>query len=244
MAFYKTSWMMMKGNNINIYASKLADCCNMNQYKSPKDLIKEYHSIKNKDNSYKSLEEKVEEKVKKFDSVEKIQFESIIKSDCKDAVEVQKKIKHVKENTDLCKDPEITRFIEKTLYTSQGNKEEDTIREKFAVENKREYSTKGGFVTSKIPIFITGNIKVNVGGRHDGMDQDGNLIEIKNRMNKFLGVMLYEKVQIHAYMFIFEKDEATLIENYMGEVREHVVQFDDDFWEEVKESLKKFIKAL
>eukprot|EP00798_Chlamydomonas_sp_ICE-L_P028863 gene28863-32051_t len=50
-------------------------------------------------------------------------------------------------------------------------------------------------------------------------------------MNRFLGVPLYELVQIHAYMIIFGAKQSIHVENYMGETRETIIPFDEEFWD-------------
>lgn len=237
-----TKWMNVFHKDVHIYASKLATCCGMNMYEKQADLITEFAALLHKDASYKTFEEKVDAKITSLETNQREEIHNILTVECKDAVQVNEQIKNIKSKIS---DPDILRFVEKKLYTDQGIKEEDKIREKVQIIKKVVYEKNNKFATSKIPIITTQHgIKVYIGGRHDGIDQNGNLIEIKNRMKRFLGVPKYELVQIHAYMFIFQKTRATIIENYLGDVQEHIVEFDDEFWKSVKSELALFIDKL
>jgi len=68
--------------------------------------------------------------------------------------------------------------------------------------------------------------------------------KIKTRSYKFLGVREYERVQVHAYMHIFETRQAELVESYNGETRTHAVPFDDAFWTGVKESVYTLVREI
>jgi hypothetical protein len=86
--------------------------------------------------------------------------------------------------------------------------------------------------------------ELHLGGRLDGLrrDADGGLtiVEIKTRVNRLLGVPTYERVQIHAYMFIHGTRRGRLVENFKSRVVEHVVDFDDVFWAGVTAALGEF----
>lgn len=233
-----TKWMCIRKNNIKIYASSLAIFCNMNKYEDRNEIIKKIKAIVQNDNTFKTKEEKAIEKVESTDDKK---LKNIMKIECANISEVKENIKQVKECTD---DIDVIRVFEKKFYTELGIKEEDNVREKTNTIMNKKYEKTDTFVTSKRPIITVGKYRIFVGGRHDGMDDDGNLIEIKNRINELLGVTLYDKVQIHAYMYIFEKRNATLIENYGSIMERHEIDFDDDFWKEIKAELKVFVSLL
>jgi hypothetical protein len=90
-----------------------------------------------------------------------------------------------------------------------------------------------------------------IDGRIDGL-QDGEIVEIKHRKRGFFKIVpLYELMQLHAYMFLLGKNEATLIqcirkENYTGS-HANVIYFSSSFWHSTVLQLKKcllFIKML
>ena len=79
-------------------------------------------------------------------------------------------------------------------------------------------------------------IKFKLFGRLDGIVED-KVLESKNRRSRFLGVPEYERIQLHAYMFLTDTTSSVLIENLNGVQREHEVMFDHEFWNEIMESL-------
>lgn len=84
-----------------------------------------------------------------------------------------------------------------------------------------------------------------VGGRVDGITQDGVLIEVKNRQRRlFHSVPLYEKVQVHAYMLLTGLDKCEIIECLGLENEKHSLEFDADFWQNVVIRLEEFILCM
>ena len=82
-------------------------------------------------------------------------------------------------------------------------------------------------------------------GRTDGVQQDGAVIETKNRKSRFLGVPLYERVQLHVYMVLTKSRRGVLLEYYHLEQRSHEVEFDDAFWDgQVLPQLKQGVDAV
>lgn len=138
-------------------------------------------------------------------------------------------------------------LVRKELNTHHGTVGEDSIRAdtQQAVEG-RSISVDNKFRTCPRPLFEIDKFDIYVGGKHDGLmkDEDGHatLTEIKNRTRRHLGVPLYERVQLHAYMEIFGVRKGMLIENYRKNREEHDVYFDDDLWAGVMSSTEKFIR--
>lgn len=85
-------------------------------------------------------------------------------------------------------------------------------------------------------------MRVYLGGKHDGLAEDGTLIEVKNRMRRFLGVPEYERVQVLAYMRIFGTQRARLVERFGDETREHDVSWDAALWEDVEARTRVFVR--
>jgi hypothetical protein len=95
-----------------------------------------------------------------------------------------------------------------------------------------------------VPFVVVDGLSVLIGGKHDGITNDGELIEVKTRQHWFLGVPIYEKVQLHAYMSIFDKKKATLVESFDGQQRTHEVHFDECFWDDVKMRVEDFVREM
>lgn len=77
-----------------------------------------------------------------------------------------------------------------------------------------------------------------VGGRLDGLDAEERVVEIKNRTSRYLGLTVYEKPQLFAYMFIMQTTQAVFIENLNGKSRTLHVEFDSDYWDDLAEKLE------
>ena len=81
-------------------------------------------------------------------------------------------------------------------------------------------------------------------GRFDGFNEEGTLVEIKNRMRRLFGTVVeYEKVQIHVYMAMSRKTQAQLVERYQDQIMVHEVEFDQQFMDGVLDELKDICKS-
>lgn len=75
-------------------------------------------------------------------------------------------------------------------------------------------------------------------GQMDGLqtDADGRpmIVEIKKRMNHlFEQVVGYERVQVMAYMHLYDCEKAQIVESFQDEIMEHDVAFDGEQWAEI-----------
>lgn len=73
-------------------------------------------------------------------------------------------------------------------------------------------------------------------GRTDGLT-DEMVIESKNRKSRFLGIPLYESVQLHVYMHLTNRLSGKLLENFDGVQKEHILKFDYELWEQIMKEL-------
>ena len=65
-------------------------------------------------------------------------------------------------------------------------------------------------------------MKLVVCGKVDGeIEDDGTLIEVKNRTGKFMGICDYKKVQVELYLRMLELGHAEVLECFDGETRRH-----------------------
>lgn len=81
-------------------------------------------------------------------------------------------------------------------------------------------------------------------GRFDGFNEEGTLVEIKNRMRRLFGTVVeYEKVQVHVYMAMSRKTQAQLVERYQDQIMVHEVEFDQQFMDGVLDELKDICKS-
>jgi len=87
--------------------------------------------------------------------------------------------------------------------------------------------------------------KFLLGGKVDGITEDGCLVEVKNRQYRlFPDLPPYEKVQIHAYMFLTGITECKYVQSFKGEDVQEILNFDNDFWDMIKNHCIKFVKTI
>lgn len=73
-----------------------------------------------------------------------------------------------------------------------------------------------------------------LGGRVDGVDSEGRVVEIKNRVRCFFRtVPEYEHVQLQAYMVLLDVEEGILLQQYGGTQRSTIITRDREEWESV-----------
>lgn len=140
-------------------------------------------------------------------------------------------------------DDDAIQRIGRALGLRLGERGEPVVRARLGLDDAlAPASGCAPYVTSREPVVQ--NAALYLGGRLDGLRRgaDGSLtiVEIKTRVNRLLGVPTYERVQIHAYMFIHGARRGRLVENFGSQVVEHVVDFDDVFWAGVTAALSDF----
>lgn len=134
------------------------------------------------------------------------------------------------------------------VFTAHGTRAEDSIRVDTERAAKAPIRRGGTFFVSKDPVAVLmcggTRVKVYVGGRVDGLRDDGMLYEFKTRMRRWLGVPLYERVQMHAYEYMLSLRTGRLVESYAGDRREHEIPFDPEFWADVVARCCAFLEPL
>lgn len=166
----------------------------------------------------KAIQDSVKKAKTTGDALAPQEFREILK---KNAIEISSH-SNVPANT-------IIRSLEGEVSCQMGDKLETKALEQYEqAQNKPVRANQKGFSkklkTSKNNSFV-------LFGRTDGMSQN-QVIETKNRKNRFLGVPLYEKVQVHVYMLLTETTHSVLLENFENKQRSHEIEFDDSFWNE------------
>ena len=137
---------------------------------------------------------------------------------------------------------EAVEVLASAMFTAHGTRREDAIRETFQSSAGVRVDTCADFFVSKRPLFHVDGVPVFVGGRHDGIDAtDGSIVEIKTRQRRFLGTPLYETVQVHAYMFMHDVRNATIVESFQGKEKVHPIEFDERLWAAVCERTEAFL---
>lgn len=85
-----------------------------------------------------------------------------------------------------------------------------------------------------------------VGGRLDGLDADGRVVEIKNRARHFFArVPDYEYVQVQAYMHMMDVEQTLLVQQLDGQQRTSIIHRCRDEWnEEIVPALYQLVSLL
>ncbi|EJK49075.1 hypothetical protein THAOC_32082 [Thalassiosira oceanica] len=102
----------------------------------------------------------------------------------------------------------------------------------------------------KLFLGPVGNTDVFVGGRVDGLNSRGRVVEVKNRMKKFFDPLpKYDVAQLQTYLQILDCNEGELIEHLRRknnlETHTTIIGRDDRYWEtKLKPSMLQFACAL
>jgi hypothetical protein len=131
-----------------------------------------------------------------------------------------------------------------------GTCREDASREQMVASREQsvaEVSKDNKFhvMWMEYPLTASGS-KWGVGGRVDGVDDHGRVVEIKNRIRRFFPVIPeYEMVQVQTYMAVLNKDETVFVQQLNGQQRSTVIQRDALMWSvEIVPALYKFMNVL
>lgn len=245
MAIMLLSYAHVGRARVVLYASKLAACAGMNPYCTQDELADEFRAkvIGAPPAGYLTPGEQAEAAIESLPQHARCAVDRAIASSatCADTAEAGGVLAVTAEVEGMTK--AALDVVRERLFTAQGNRQEPEVRE-------RHETARGGerllqcarFRTTAEPLLTVRGVRVHLGGKHDGLDRENQaVVEIKTRQRRFLGVPRYELVQLHAYMAIFGVRKAVLVESYLGEEREHDVEFDDVLWERVRVAVEDFV---
>ena len=245
-----------------VFASKFAGCAGMHQYMNPDEMKFEFiHAICGpgaaedilpdgyvppKEFEKQTMERGMTAEAKRTleDAVDSIKQSENSEQSTKTVAEAVKKINAMPGVSAAAKE-----LARRDLFTQHGVHGEESIRKDASNQHGAEIRADNKFRTSALLAQLPDGFDLYVGGRHDGImqptsdDDDAGpiLTEIKNRTRRHMGVPLYERVQLHCYMSIFNVNRGLLIENYRKEAKEHPVFFDQTFWDGVVETAAVFL---
>ena len=244
---------------IHLYlnASELAQACNLNPYAKPEKLIAKYLHKKKEHTSLESIEstikklpnlKRVREELEKRNVVTKkpnLSDEEVIKQatvNCiNSSVQTNKplegltKLKQVMIQGGVSKQDckNISTDVVSAISKHRGTQlEKKDLAKKFGSTLAK--NTKESVQMTYRTLLRSSNYRLRIGGKIDGKLDDGRIIESKRRMYRLLGVRPYEKVQCHAYMFLLDKKQCILLETFKDEQQEHIIDFDEEYWTEIK----------
>ena len=216
-----------------LYASEIAIITGDNSYQKLSDfLVKLWQKYDNDDfnNCLESLQPKHSVKFVQTNDIENInniekkcginvqsEMKNILKN-TKNAEEVvQKKNQLLKKVESQVTDKNLKKELEKSVTnvvnTSYGIKNEDNVLQVYSKNKQMTVIKVCEFRKRKI-----GN-NLYIGGKIDGLTQNGEIVEIKNRMYKlFNNLREYERIQLQSYIYIFKLKKGYLVESYKDKI--------------------------
>lgn len=208
--------------NLLLNISEIAIITGDNPYKTKRDYLLDFwkKNAKNDFLKYQQLTQytKVtdDDIIKKISSNNNIDLSTELKkcnkiNNISDLDTMKNEIFKKIENLNEIEKDEITKSIKNVTNTKFGIRNEDDVTKLY--ENMTGNSITKDNKYYKIKLFEFNDINVYIGGKIDGINETGSIIEVKNRVNKlFYELRPYEKVQIMCYMHLFNTKEGHLVE--------------------------------
>lgn len=228
---------------LKIYASELSACIGLNRYCPVDDVAMKIWSRENL-SSYKSAQlrnKKIEKKVitqeledlEINDKVDEIIFSK--------PEEFAQKMQTIIESLGDKISQETTKDIRSFVHTERGKNSEEKSLNTMQVEMKQKINQRNTKFYKEYLRYDKGKKRVMIGGKVDGIAEDGTLIEMKNRQYKlFDKIPDYEMVQIHVYMYLTKMSKCNLIQCFRDENSQKIIEFDSDYWKEILRRLYIF----
>lgn len=254
--------------NICIFASELAVITGHNQYQNISDIILKLWK-KNFHDDYTRIKTNIE-KMGSIKFVEESNIDFVNRISKEEKLDINHEFKKCLESNNTCdlktNKKNLMKKIESMPESKKKTQLEETINHitntDFGTKNESKTAIQYNSLTNnkiismpqfyKRQICSIGDFDWYIGGRVDGfaiIDGEKTIIEIKNRVNRlFYNIRNYEKVQIHAYMFIHELQKSQLVENLRRKEKNNIniinVDYDHEFWNtEVYPKIIEFIQT-
>lgn len=204
----------------------------------------------------KDLTEKVDNvKLSKTEQVEKAlgaDIVSKIKDASVDTTTKRELTNKMIENLDISNESKqvLYKKTENVINTTHGILTEDSAIIQFEKKFNVSLDTSQQYHKRQISIQFESKYDWFIGGKVDGLYLDESpekcyVVEVKNRTKGFFSSLReYEKVQIQLYIWMLDLTQARLVEQYKGKMKVSVVYRDDDFIEDIMESLIIFARNI
>lgn len=126
-----------------------------------------------------------------------------------------------------------------------GTAKEDKSREQLVKSTGVEVEHTNRFYKLRLGIMPYAQVGWGIGGRLDGLDAQGRVVEIKNRTRRFFTVIPeYERIQVACYMKLLNTRRAVIVQQFNGEQRRTDVEQDDDAWATYYAQLTHVVQVL
>lgn len=147
---------------------------------------------------------------------------------------------------DEVKIEKLTKVVQSKHFTEFGTKKEESVAKQIEKSTRKPVTKSNAYKHEHL--CSANGYDVSIGGRTDGItiDADGEqmIIEIKNRVRRlFRSVPEYERIQIMAYLYIFDIKKGQLVESYNGDTITHDIIFDDEYWKDIVHGVHGFIRV-
>lgn len=180
-----------------------------------------------------------QEKEKQMSEICKKSIEILAKSsvETKTTQESLDKEKNISTNIKNNQDKErVEQLIKTEINTRRGIQAEEKILDKSDVKVTRRNDCLYYFKH----LYPNGHTII-IGGKIDGFDQDNEqIVEVKNRRNRFLGMPTYEKVQCEIYMKMLNVNKCHFIEQFNNDSQTHEYTHDPNLWTSILNGLEEY----
>lgn len=248
---------------ICFFASEVGAAIGMNKHKSPAEVLEtmwkrhaggtSYHEAQQRlqrSTVCGSIEDRVAAVILSDPALQQIQqqCETDFQTQALSTVlsKVKKRIDQTVEQPDWTVTPDqIIKCLRQQFTRAYGQREEKHSLDHIASESQAPVTESNQQFYKKVLGTSTAGTRYAVGGRIDGL-VNNHLIEVKNRRSQIPDVIpTYDLVQLHCYMYLLDKPQATLIEhvkqkNQIVKSRETIVSWDPVFWQQIVQRMSLF----
>ena len=143
---------------------------------------------------------------------------------------------------------EIIKSVESKMNKGFGTNQEAVAIKRYEEKHKSSIKQRNEKFHKRVVANIDGCLVV-VGGKVDGVKEDGTIVEVKNRMRRFFDPLPeYDIAQLQTYMFILNASKGELVEQLKGsssDIKNTIIDRDDQMWENVmKPRIVRFCSTL
>lgn len=248
------------GSQIMFFASEVSVVCELNPYRNLHDTFLEVwkrtdpSQIARVEEKIKcelqSRDEMVEKLIRTIDvdgnisklvksaslatTIEEVQFiKSSIPTSLPFGESVSEMVSKI-DSFDMQKD--IIKAVESQMNRSFGSQQESSAILKYEETEHSNVGSRNDKFHKRTIAHVDG-CDIIVGGRVDGMKEDGTVIEVKNRMRRFFEPLpKYDVAQLQTYMYILDSSKGELVEQLKGaqtEIKNTPIDRDLDMWNDL-----------
>lgn len=143
---------------------------------------------------------------------------------------------------------DIVKSIESKMNCGFGTNQEKSAIKKYETEHNTLIGKRNDKLYKK-KITSIDSYSIIVGGKVDGIKEDGTVIEVKNRMHKFFTPLpKYDIIQLQTYLYILNSSKGELVEQLKSNknsIKSTPIDFDLNMWNNMIEpSIIRFVTLL